>query len=274
MWRYIKSAFNARPLGMLIPPNWVGLAAFALLGLFLNPGFFVIGAGLELAYLFLLVSNKRFQRVVDARDSHDKSRDEAERIKRMLVELERDDQDRYRALEIRCQTILREQQHAGAENLPDQAHGLGRLMWIYLRLLTTRQALLRVLREAGSVDEPLDHRIGRLQRTLKSADVDENLRRSLSGQVEILQQRVERRAEAKQKLVFLEAELTRIEQQVELIREQAVVTRDPTAMSQRIDEVSATLGGTNQWIADQQRLYGSVEDLLADPPPVAIPTSG
>ena len=31
-WDYIREAFNARPIGMFVPPNWIGLGAFALLG--------------------------------------------------------------------------------------------------------------------------------------------------------------------------------------------------------------------------------------------------
>ena len=43
LWSYIKAAFNARPLGMPIPPNWIGIAAFGLLGL-TSWGFWVLGA--------------------------------------------------------------------------------------------------------------------------------------------------------------------------------------------------------------------------------------
>ena len=63
LWDYIKTAFNARPMGMFIPPNWVGLGVLAFLGT-LNPGFWIMGAGLELGYLLLLSTNPRFQRVV------------------------------------------------------------------------------------------------------------------------------------------------------------------------------------------------------------------
>ncbi len=35
---YLAAAFNARPFGMPVPPNWFGVAAFALLGAFVNPG--------------------------------------------------------------------------------------------------------------------------------------------------------------------------------------------------------------------------------------------
>ena len=61
---YLAAAFNARPFGMFVAPNWVGLVAFGLAGL-TNPGFWLIGAGVELAYLFGLATNRRFQQVVD-----------------------------------------------------------------------------------------------------------------------------------------------------------------------------------------------------------------
>ena len=55
---YLSAAFNARPMGMFVAPNWVGIAAFGILGA-ANPGFWVIGAGLELGYLLSLATNKR-----------------------------------------------------------------------------------------------------------------------------------------------------------------------------------------------------------------------
>ena len=61
------------------------------------------------------------------------------------------------------------------------------------------------------------------------------------------------RQEARDKLAFLDAELTRIQEQVELIREQAVLTADPETVSQRIDQISATLGGTTEWIRSSSR---------------------
>jgi hypothetical protein len=38
-------------------------------------------------------------------------------------------------------------------------------------------------------------------------------------------------------------------------------------MAQHINEVAATMDNTNQWIRDQQRIYGDLGDLIAEPPP-------
>nr|MBA3846037.1 hypothetical protein [Planctomycetota bacterium] len=58
--RTLTAAFNARPWGLLIPPNWIMLGAFGLLGV-LNPGFWLVGLGLEIGYLYALASNERFR---------------------------------------------------------------------------------------------------------------------------------------------------------------------------------------------------------------------
>jgi hypothetical protein len=157
------------------------------------------------------------------------------------------------------------------EGLQDQAEGLGKLLWIYLRLLRTKEALTRMLNDSVDLQgDGLETRIAKLHKQMGSPKMTDALRESLRGQAEILQQRLEKQAEARQKLVFLDAELARIEQQVELIREQAALAHDPGAMSQRIDQIAATLGGTQQWIREQQQLYGRVEDLLTEPPPVPL----
>ncbi|MES1263389.1 MAG: hypothetical protein ABUL69_03460, partial [Peristeroidobacter soli] len=63
---YLAAAFNARPLGMPIPPNWFGIAAFGLLGALVSPGLWLIGLGLEGMYLWAVSRNERFRNFVDA----------------------------------------------------------------------------------------------------------------------------------------------------------------------------------------------------------------
>jgi hypothetical protein len=268
---YVGAAFNARPFGMFVPPNWIGLAAFGLLGA-INPGFWVLGAGLELGYLALLATNARFQRVVNAADLSGVERDWQRKVAGLVSRLEPADRRRYEALATRCRTILEPQSHgSGAlEGLQAQSEGLSRLLWMYLKLLVARQAIGRVVADAEA-DGSIERRLRDLEAQLERRETNDDLRRSLSSQVDILRQRVAQQSEARQKIVFLDAELVRIQEQVELIREQAALSTDPERLSERIDEIAATLGGTAQWIRDQQQVYGAMEDLIADPPPLLSP---
>jgi hypothetical protein len=272
---YIREAFNAKPLGMFIPPNWVGLAAFGLLGV-LNPGFWLIGAGLEAAYLFTLATNNRFQRLVDGSGLLQARQQWQRKIDDYVAQLSPEGQRRYHTLEKKFHDIL-EQQARGSEmpspGLDAQGEGLGRLLWVYLRLLVTRQAIDRLVSTPVQEDaERIQERIQNLQTRLKAEGLGEELRKSLTGQIEILQQRVEKRREARDKLAFLDAELVRIQEQAELIHEQSVLSTDPEVVSQRIDQITTTLDGTAQWIKEQQKVYGVVEDLLVEPPVLSAGT--
>jgi len=271
-WDYVRAAFNARPMGMFIPPNWIGLGIFGFLGA-LNPGFWIIGLGCELAYLGWLGTHPRFQNLVTGDHLLEEQRHWQTKVYDLIRQLPPEDQQRYRALEARCKNILDQQSQLGlSPGLAEQGEGLGKLVWIYLRLLLTREAIRKILRDStsASADDSahMKERIEKLQQQLQQPSTTEDLRKSLTAQLEILQQRQEKKREAVDKLAFLDAEITRIQEQVELLREQAVLSTDPEVVSQRIDQVTTTLGGTNQWIRDQQKIYGAMEDLLSEPPPL------
>jgi len=278
LWDYVREAFNARPAGMFVPPNWIGIGVFGLLGT-LNPGFWIIGLGCELAYLGWLGTHPRFQQLINGGRLLDEQRRWQAKLYDLIRQLPPDDQQRYRALEARCKGIL-EQQARGATlsaNMEEQGEGLGRLVWIYLRLLLTRESIQKIIREspANSPEQSvqLKERIDKLREQLQQPSITEDLRKSLSAQIEILEQRQEKKREAVEKLAFLDAELTRIQEQVELLREQSVLATDPESVSHRIDQITTTLGGTNQWIRDQQKIYGAVEDLLSEAPPLIAQSS-
>ena len=270
---YLAAAFNARPFGMFVAPNWIGVAGFSLLGL-LNPGFWLIGLGLEVGYLATLATNKRFQRAIDRKASAATDKEWQARHDELLSRLTDVDQARYVALVARCRAIL-EHQAQGEEHAPfleAQQESLARLTWMYLRLLLARRAMARLLRDgnAEEQEDAIEARAHKLRDRLNNPELSEELRRSLTSQLEIVEQRLAQREEGKEKLAFLDAELGRLQEQAELLREQAVLSTDPRHLSERIDSITATLGGTAKWITEQQRVYGALEDLMEEPPPLAM----
>jgi hypothetical protein len=232
----------------------------------------VLGAGLELGYLLTLATNSRFQRAVTAQQTAGVSNEWNERIGQALERLEPRDRQRYTAFAERCRSILELQTHTApsvGHGLEAQTESLGRLTWMYLRLLLARHVIDDVVgRTDSDTSADITARLASLERRARDPKIDEELKRSLMGQVDILRQRLDRRAEADRKLAYIDAELARMEQQAELIREQAALSTDPELLSRRIDEIAATLGGTSQWIRDQQQVYGAMEDLLTEAPPV------
>ena len=232
----------------------------------------MLGAGLELGYLLALATNERFQRLVAAGPLVEATADWNKRIQALVGRLDADDRRIYDLLVAALPLDHRSAAH-GASAESGRPRDAGR---------QPRAPLVDVPAAAGrAAHDPAGDRRGRRRRraaqaasrrssaSSDDAALTDELRRSLAGQLEILKQRLLQRTDAERKLAYIDAELERIQQQVELIREQAALSTDPELLSQRIDEITATLGTTGQWIRDQQKVYGAMEDLLTEPPPLA-----
>lgn len=270
---YLGAAFNARPLGMPLPPNWVGLAAAGLLGL-MNPGFWLIGAGVELGYLLVLVSNARFRATVDAKHLQAASGTWETKRAALIERLPAAERQRQEALEERCRAVLTHNQD-GDGNSDDvtldgaQAESLAQLAWVHLRLLLSRNRLDRVVSEAEPPNE-VAKRIRDLQKRIADPTTSEGLKNSLSSQLEILTSRQASHTSVRDQLALIDAELERLRQQVELVREQTALSADSSGASRTIDVLGATLGETTRWLSDQRQVLGEVEDLTTAPPPAAL----
>lgn len=273
---YLKAAFNARPAGMPIAPNWIGVAAFGLLGALANPGFLAIGAGLELAYLLGLTGSSRFRRNVDAQASAQQGSSKRSDAERLIASLPRDARERFDELRARCARIL-EMHTAGAADdevlVQQQAQSLEKFVWIFFQLLVARQTILSLGEEARLSPKfraNLESQRRQLAERIAAPGLSADLKKSLEGQLAIVVQRLAVLAQAQDKLHYVEAELTRVEHQIELLREQAALTTDPRALSARIDAVSSSLGDTSQWIEEQRSVFGSSLDVGDDPPSMLL----
>ncbi len=266
---YLGAAFNARPLGMPIPPNWVGIAAAGLLGL-MNPGFWLIGAGLELGYLLALVSNARFRATVDATYLQAASGTWESKRAALIDRLPAAERKRQESLEERCRIVLTHGQDGDSPALDGaQAESLAQLAWVHLRLLLSRTRLDRVVSEAEPPAE-VAKRIRDLQKRIADPTTSDGLKNSLTSQLEILTSRQASHASVRDQLALIDAELERLRQQVELVREQTALSADASGASRTIDALGATLGETARWMSDQRQVLGEVEDLTTAPPPAAL----
>lgn len=268
---YILGAFNARPLGMPIPPNWLGLAAFGILG-FVNPGFWLIGAGAELAYLLMCISSKRFRAVVDAHRSHAAGKESESKLRAALGHLSPEDVERFLALDERCRLAAGERASVGQEWRQIQSESLAKLRWAYMQLLTMRQAVLHVIENDGagvSDARGIRAKLGELDLRLQEPELNADVRKSLQSQRDVLAARANVQKEALDRFEQIEAELGRIEAHVELLREQSLLSQDPDTASARIDSVAESLAGTTRWIQEHQTMYEGIDAMLDEAPPIS-----
>jgi len=256
---YLMAAFNAKPFGMPVPPNWFGIAAFAILGVFLTPGFWLLGAGLEVAYLAALSGSKRFRNVVDASSmEQQQSEDPADRRYRELLEkLAVAEQRRHQQIESRAREIIG--MLRASPMMSTHADSLEQLVWLHLRLLAARQAIARVVHTAQQERAQLAAQEEQILNRLQSDQISPELRRSLEQQVAVIDQRQEAHLNADRRLEHVEAELGRIDQQIALIREQALLATDEGSIGSSLDALAASFNEANRWLNNQRDLLGVFE---------------
>jgi hypothetical protein len=256
---YLMAAFNARPFGMPVPPNWFGIAAFAMLGAFLSPGFWVLGAGLEVAYLAALSGSRRFRNVVDAsRIEQQQAEDPADRRYRELLEkLAMSEQRRHQQIETRAREIIG--MLRASPMMSTHADSLEQLVWLHLRLLAARQAIARVVHTAQQERAQLAAQEEQILKRLESGEIGPELRRSLEQQVAVIDQRQEAHLNADRRFEHVEAELSRIDQQIALIREQALLATDEGSIGSSLDALAASFNEANRWLNNQRDLLGVFE---------------
>ncbi|WP_068828969.1 hypothetical protein [Pseudomonas sp. BMS12] len=253
--RYLWAAFNARTLGMPLPLNWFGLAAFGLLGAFVSPGFWVLGGGLEVAYLALLASNARFRRVVDADEVPlDPA---ADRYENLLSLLDAAQQQRQQRIEGRAREVL--QLLSRSPLMSAHADSLEQLVWLNLRLLVAGQALSVVVDTAAKDSAELQRQEDQIDLRMTASDLADDLRRSLEQQKQVIDARQAAHAEGVRRKEHVDAELQRIEQQIALIREQTLLATDEEQVGVALNALTSSFNEASNWLNSQRDLLGVLE---------------
>lgn len=263
---YLKEAFHIRaPVPLLgpMPVNYLALATFAVLGL-ANPGFWFLGAAAELGFLAMLTTNRRFQKLIDARQLQAVKESYESRVRTALERLQPKSRERYYRLLEQGQKILGLSEVLGETDLESlrkmRGGGLNQLLWIFLRLLTSREVLADNLGRAN--EAALETEIANLEKRIEEAGAESQLARSLSGTLDIQRRRLANFRRAHESLLVVEAELERIEQQIVLLREETAVSGKAEILSNRLDAVTSTMSETNRWMEQNAELFG---ELGADP---------
>lgn len=279
-WEYISEAFHLRyPIPGLgaLPFNKMAVAASAVLGL-LNPGFWFLGAGLELGYLWMLSTDPRFQKYIQSRRMNLIEQDKSVRINEMIRSLEKPSVARLEALNRNLAKIneLMDINSEGAMQFvrETQQKTLSQLPVMFVKLLFTQRLISESLEhtDAGK----LKREIRDLEKQLAAGDIGEALMKSLRGNIEIKQKRLENIGRAEENNQLVEMELNRIENQVQLIREEIALNRSPEAISAGIDRINSTLGETEAWVnthSDFLNRIGGGDQLLPIGEPAFVPSA-
>ena len=261
-WDYVRAAWRFRPrLGWLgqMPVNKMALAAFALLGV-VNPGFWLLGLAGEIAYLGFLSSNASFQKLVQGEQLLQRQVGWEGKLQQVAAALSPDSQARYRRLLGQCGMILGISEKTAQESLGSlqdlRAGGLNQLLWLFLRLLSSRELIIANLAQVDRATLEAD--VARIRDRLALTQAESPLARSLQATLDIQSKRLENLNRARTSLDVIDAELERVEQQVRLIREEIAVGGGPDQLSARLDAVTSTMAETTRWMDQNAELLGTL----------------
>jgi hypothetical protein len=275
--RYLKEAFAFRWNLLVLG----GASAAALLSGYFDTVMPLVAAA-ELTYLAGLSTLPRFQAAIDA-----KARAEADgrlpgqpvpaqpvtatrdRILEVLKSLTEDRRARFLRLRSRCVEMTRianavrgETGDASGASAELRQPALDRLLWVFLKLLLSDQAIARFVQAA---DEPqilhsildLQDRIQKREASLPEAErADDRILRSLHDSLSTAELRKDNIAKSKGNAEFVAAELDRLENKIQAVTEMAVSHSDPDEMSSRIDAIAEGISQTEQTIRDLQSITG------------------
>jgi len=157
---------------------------------------------------------------------------------------------------------------------------LDELVWTYLRLLCFEESLEQFLESERREDVPRHLREAEAEALRTERDVADlvakgggtnldarqRLAASNRERAEVLRKRAHRIEQARENLAVASAELSRLVQQVKLIRADAVASRNADGLSVRIDSTVEQLGETNRWLAQIE----DFRDVVGDGPPEGV----
>ncbi|MDB6172833.1 MAG: hypothetical protein JWL59_2144 [Chthoniobacteraceae bacterium] len=264
MVRYLKTAFWIAPIvpGLgRVPFNALACAGLAILG-FGHPGFWLLGLAMEGAYLYAVISSRRFQQLVDAGEVTIQSGTLMEQRSALIDKLSIERRDRLQLLEGRCAQILQIHHELQSEEfvIESNREALGKLCWLYLKLLIAQQNLAAIDSRANEAE--LVGKIDAAIKSLGSEKISSSLRESKQATLRILEERLanlERRAES---LEEMESDLARIEAQIDLAIENAgsrgsagTISADIALASHLLDD--SLYGDAGGSIAAIERTYAA-----------------
>jgi len=271
---YLKQAFFFR-WNLLFFLGGLAGAAIAPLA---DVTFPLVVAG-ELAYLAALTSLPRFRAAIDAsvhaaRGTTPDAVTTTPSLVSMLAGLPGDARRRFEQLHGRCVEMralavgvrgAAGREAGSAEEI--RTPGLDRLLWLFLRLLMSKNALDRFLQTMSR--EEIDTRLDQFRKDLAAAQQagDERIVRSLQDSIASAELRLDNYERSKKNAQFVSIELDRIEGKIQALAEMAVNRQDPDLLSTQVDSAAESMRQTEKAVSELQHLTG-LADQLQDPPPI------
>jgi hypothetical protein len=238
--RYLYRAFFARPDIPLLRLPWNALGVFAAgIAGFWDPAIWGVAAAGEFMYLLTLASNPGFQRHIDDMRTEELRGDSEDSRRSLVKRVGGAARQRYTKLEEkrrRLEALFRD--NAGDDLFyENNRDALQRLTWLYLNLLVAQR---NIIVAPASDERELQKQIAAYQREIASSP-SPAVRASNEATVRLLTERLHNVQHRETSLAEIDADLTRIETQLDFALEEASLRGRPNAISANVELTSRLL---------------------------------
>jgi len=244
---YVKAAFKS-PYNLILFTGGLLAGVVSLQPHIVWP--FVIAA--EVLYLASLSSSGRFQAVVDARRAAEASRAANDPAPLLLERLDPARARRFEQVRRRCIDLQRSIAGEGQSSEPgellagQQAQGVNKLLWVFLRTLVQEQTLADFC--ATMPRREIEATLRETEAALADAQLSEEMKAAHGDNVQVLRLRLENLRRAEQNLAAIAARLVRVENSILLIQEQALTRRDPAFVEAEVRSVTEGLDSVEEML--------------------------
>ncbi len=253
---YLKRAFQ----------NWYNYGAMGLMvGLaliFQNEAPLYLGVAGELLYLYMMISNQRFLRLIDSQIA-DENELNVEAIRNKLWPYIEDQyRARYMQLEQKAKRLDAEDISALRKRDPYFQQNMRKIAVLLTNFLRIAMAVTRYRLYLRDINpETIKANITRLEEESKEAD--ERIKDVKTKNIEILTKRLDKIEKAQANSDYLQAQMDAIEDTMSLTIDQAITLTDPKGMGVQIDNLLANLQET-ELITSEMEAFEELEAGLMD----------
>jgi len=233
-------------------------------------------AAAEMTYLGGLIASSRFRQAIDAQVYKESKQQRTEgvngarSIQEIVANLKPESSRRFEKVRARCLEMrgianqVRGRSGPGVQPAEDlSTPALDRLLWVFLRLLISYEALEQFLARTDAVE--IRTRLDEAKARLEQAGGDERIIHSLQDSVAAQQQRLDNYERAKKNADFVRIELDRIEAKIHALTESSVNRQNPDLLTSQIDSVAESMQSTEKAISELQEITGLVDEMQEPP---------
>lgn len=232
----------------------------------------------ELTYLTGLAGHPKYRAVIDRKlDEAENPRpvaaagaDPQRAYEELVASLPTPARVRFNQLKSRCHEMqrltLRMQGRTEPGQGDEQTPALNRMLWIFLRLLSSETALTRFL---GQTDpDAMRAQLAELRARQEAGLTDERLVRSVTDSIATLELRLENHERARVNAELVQLELDRLESKIQALSEMGISHEDPDFITSQVNSVNQSIRDTERAIRDLAVLPGMATAEVFEAPPI------